>query len=160
MRSFGCQIHGSSPLAILSLCVGCITLRYNCVTLLQYLVFYPMQLTFQLPVFTASVVSSSTHKRDIELLVFCLFLALYLYPLLILYFCLPFGLLVPSCCWSISWSYRTTDCTRKQKPCPPEEASPSLLRFSFIYFKYIVFFWLLSVRSSCTIFSLFFLISF
>ena len=33
------------------------------------------------------------------------------------FFCLPFGLVVPSFGWSITSTYRRTDCPNKDKPC-------------------------------------------
>ena len=32
--------------------------------------------------------------------------------------CIPSGLVVPSFCWSITWTYHGTDCASKQQPCP------------------------------------------
>ena len=96
-----------------------------------------------------SLVLSLPHQLDIEMLVwfFELCVAVLFYFLFFLFLsCLQSGLVVPSFCWSITWTHHRTDCANKQQPCP-RGTRPCTLRacmqflvsFFFLFFSLFFF---------------------
>ena len=129
-----CQIDVIIPLVSRHSAPAASLYCYICVNFCCF-PFFPIMLTFFLGLSVSALfVSSLTHQLNIGLLVV---------STLFLSSCLPSGLLVTSLCWSMSWTYHTTDRTSKQQSCPRNSActlSGCLLCFLFAFPFFFVFF--------------------